>query len=120
MINRPETRDLLAEARQVLLDSLVPELGGERKYEALMIANAMGMAIREQEQREAGEAESTDVMLSRFLVGHALPEESGQGEQTLARALRERVVDGSDRELRAVLRAMTETRLKVNNPGYLK
>jgi hypothetical protein len=59
-------------------------------------------------------------MLSRFLVGHALPEESGQGEQTLARALRERVVDGGDRELRAVLRAMTETRLKVNNPGYLK
>ena len=27
MLNRPETRDLLAEARQVLLDSLVPELG---------------------------------------------------------------------------------------------
>jgi len=120
MINRPETRDLLAEARQVLLDSLVPELGGGRKYEALMIANAMGMAIREQEQREAGEPEATDGMLSRFLAAHALPEESGQGEQTLARALRERVVDGGDRELREVLRALTETRLKVNNPGYLK
>ena len=53
MINRPETRDLLAEARQVLLDSVAPELDGERKYEALMIDNAMGMAIREQEQREA-------------------------------------------------------------------
>jgi hypothetical protein len=120
MINRPETRDLLAEARQVLLDSLAPELSGERKYEALMIANAMGMAIREQEQQEAGEPEATDVMLSRFLAGHVLPEDPGQGEQTLARALRERVVDGGNRELREVLRAMTETRLKVNNPGYLK
>jgi len=120
MINRPETRDLLAEARQVLLDSLAPELGGERKYEVLMIANAMGMAIREREQQEAGEPEATDVMLARFLAGHGLPEESGKGEQTLARALRERVVDGGDRNLRAVLRAMTETRLKVNNPGYLK
>ncbi len=120
MINRPETRDLLAEARQVLLDSLAPELSGERKYEALMIANAMGMAIREQEQQEAGEPEATDVMLSRFLAGPVLPEDPGQGEQTLARALRERVVDGGNRELREVLRAMTETRLKVNNPGYLK
>lgn len=55
MINRPETRDLLAEARQVLLDSLVPELGGERKYEALMIANAMGMASanRNSKRRES-------------------------------------------------------------------
>ena len=120
MINRPETRDLLTEARQVLLDSVAPELDGERKYEALMIANAMGMAIREQEQREAGEPEATDVMLSRFLAGHALTEESGQGEETLARAIRERTLDGGDRELRTVLRAMTETRLKVNNPGYLK
>lgn len=119
MINRPETRDLLAEARQVLLDSVAPELDGERKYEALMIANAMGMAIREQEQREAGEPEATDVMLSRFLTGHALTE-SGQGEEALARALRERTLDGGDRELRGVLRAMTETRLKVNNPSYLK
>ena len=120
MINRPETRDLLTEARRVLLDSLASELDGERKYEALMIANAMGMAIREQELREAGESEATDVMLSRFLAGHALTEEPGQGEQTLARALRERVIDGGDHELRGVLRAMTETRLKVNNPGYLK
>jgi hypothetical protein len=49
-----------------------------------------------------------------------LTEESGQGEETLARALRERTLVGGDRELRTILRAMTETRLKVNNPGYLK
>jgi hypothetical protein len=120
MINQPDTRDLLAEARRVLLDSLAPELAGERKYEALMIANAMGMAIREQEQREAGEPEATDALVSRFLAEHALPEDPGQGEQTLARAIRERIVDGGDPELRSVLRAMTETRLTVNNPGYLK
>ncbi|MBW7469731.1 DUF6285 domain-containing protein [Marinobacter sp. F4218] len=120
MINEPDTRDLLAEARQVLLDSLAPELAGERKYQALMIANAMGVAIREIEQREQGEPETTDRSLSHFLAGHQLPDNPEQGEQTLARALRERRLDGSEPELRLVLRGMTEARLRINNPGYLK
>jgi Domain of unknown function (DUF6285) len=120
MINEPDTRDLLTEARQVLLDSLTPELAGEQKYQALMIANAMGMAIREIEQREQGEPEATDRSLSQFLAGHQLADDPIQGEQTLARALRERRLDGDDPELRSVLKGMTEARLRINNPGFLK
>lgn len=120
MINEPDTRDLLTEARQVLLDSLVPGLAGEQKYQALMIANAMGMAIREIAQREQGEPEATDRALSQFLAGHELPDDPSQGEQTLARALRDRRLDGADPELRSVLRGMTEARLRINNPGFLK
>ncbi len=120
MINEPNTKDLLAEARQVLLDSLVPGLAGEQKYQALMIANAMGMAIREIEQREQGEPEATDGLLARFLAAHQLSDDPSQGEQTLARALRERSLDGDDPELRSVLKGMTEARLRINNPGFLK
>ncbi|WP_372986353.1 DUF6285 domain-containing protein [Marinobacter sp.] len=120
MINEPDSRDLLTEARQVLLDSLVPELAGEQKYQALMIANAMGMAIREIEQRERGEPEATDQVLSKFLAGHQLQDDPLQGEQTLARALLERRLDGDDPELRSVLKGMTEARLRINNPGFLK
>lgn len=120
MINQPDTRDLLTEARQVLLDSLVPQLEGEQKYEALMIANAMGMAIRELDQRRQGEAETIDRSLSQFLAGQHLAGDPSQGEQTLARALRERQVDGADPELRTVLKSMTEARLRINNPGFLK
>ncbi len=120
MINDPDTRDLLTEAREVLLDSLVPGLAGEQKYQALMIANAMGMAIREIEQRAEDEPEATDRVLSQFLAGHQLPDDPLQGEQTLARALRERRLDGDDPELRSVLRGLTEARLRINNPGFLK
>lgn len=120
MINQPDTRNLLTEARRVLLDSLAPELAGEQKYQALMIANAMGMAIREIEQREQGEPEATDRLLSQFLAGHQLPDALSQGEKTLARALRERRLDDTDPDLRSVLRAMTEARLRINNPGFLK
>ncbi len=140
MINEPDSRDLLTEARQVLLDSLVRDLAGEQKYQALMIANAMGMAIREIEQRAQGEPEATDQAIARFLAGHQLPVDPAQGqqppargqtqgqspnalsqgEQTLARALRDRRLDGDDPELRSVLKGMTEARLRINNPGFLK
>ncbi|WP_339751390.1 DUF6285 domain-containing protein [uncultured Marinobacter sp.] len=120
MINQPETRDLLTEARQVLLDSVAPELTGERKYQALMVANAMGMAIRELEQREQGQSEQTDQTVQAFLAEQSLEASAGEAETALARAIRERHLDGADPALRSVLRTLTEGRLRINNPGYLK
>lgn len=126
MINQPETRDLLAEARQVLLDSVAPELSGEHRYQALMIANAMGMAIRELEQRDQGEPEQTDRALRAFLAQHSLEpvdsldDKAADAEAKFAQAIFERRLEGTDPVLRSVLRTLTETRLLINNPGYLK
>lgn len=120
MINQPETGDLLTEARQVLLDSVAPELTGERKYQALMVANAMGMAIRELEQREQGRPEQTDQTVRAFLAERALEATAGDFETALARAIEGRCLDGTDPALRSVLRSLTEARLQINNPGYLK
>lgn len=119
MINEPDTRDLLTEARSVLVDALVPDLSGDQKYQALMIANALGMAIREIEQREQGEPETADRLLSAFLAERQLSDQSSQGEEALAQALRERRLEGGDPQLRAVLKEMTEARLRINNPGYV-
>lgn len=120
MINQPETRDLLTEARQVLLDSVAPELAGEHKYQALMIANAMGMAIREIEQREQGQPEEIDQAVRAFLAQRSLDSKAAEAEGELARAIYERRLDGTDPDLRSVLRTLTEARLWINNPGYLK
>jgi len=120
MINQPETQDLLTEAREVLLKSLVPELAGARKYQALMVANAMGMAVRELEQRNRGEPSVTDHALLAFLSERSIETKSGLPEADLADAIRQRRLDGTDRELRSILRQMTETRLRINKPGYLK
>lgn len=120
MINQPETRDLLTEARQVLLDSVTAELTGEHKYQALMVANAMGMAIRELEQRERGEPEQTDQTVRAFLEERSPGDTAGEPEADLALAIRERRLEGADPALRAVLRILTEARLQINNPGFLK
>lgn len=120
MINQPETRDLLAEARRVLLDFVAPELAGEHKYQALMIANAMGMAVRELEQREQGQPGQTDRAVRAYLSEQSLDDTAAEAEADLARAILERRLDGTDPDLRSVLRTLTESRLRINNPGYLK
>ncbi|NMT63158.1 DUF6285 domain-containing protein [Marinobacter orientalis] len=120
MINQPETRDLLAEARRVLLDSIAPDLGGERKYQALMIANAMAMAMRELEQREQGQPEETDHTVRAYLAEHSIDGTAAEAEADLARAVFERRLDGTDPALRSVLRTLTEARLRINNPGFLE
>jgi hypothetical protein len=51
MDDRPDGAELLAVARATLLEDLLPELPQSRRYQALMIANAMAMARRELESR---------------------------------------------------------------------
>ncbi|MGO1499986.1 MAG: DUF6285 domain-containing protein [Marinobacter sp.] len=120
MINNPEIHDLLTEARQVLLNSLTPELTGERKYQALMIANAMGMAIRELGQSEQARVDEADRAVSELLDARSHPSHNVEGESSLAEAIRERRLDVRDKSLRDVLRALTEARLGINNPSHLK
>lgn len=121
MLNEPGTQDLLTEARQVLLDSLAPSLTGEQKYQSLMIANVLGMAIREIEQRQLGAIDQADQALSEFLSGTGVAlDKPEQAEQALAQGIREGRLDGADPGLRSVLKQITEARLSVNNPGFLK
>ena len=120
MINRPDNHDLLMEARQVLLNSLIPELTGARKYEALMIANVMSMAIRELGQSEQAKVKAADQAVSTFLEARSQPNPNVEGETSLAEAIRKRQLEGREPALRDVLRTLTEARLGINSPGYLK
>ncbi|HDZ38981.1 MAG TPA: acyl-CoA dehydrogenase [Marinobacter sp.] len=120
MINNPNIHDLLTEARQVLMNSLTPELTGARKYEALMIANVMGMAIRELGQAEQAGAEAADGAVRAFLEAQSELNHNVECEASLAEAIRERRLDGGDEALREVLRTLTEARLGINSPAYLK
>ena len=43
----PEGNDLLSIARKVLLNNLMPLLPVARRYDVLMVANAMGIAMRQ-------------------------------------------------------------------------
>jgi hypothetical protein len=52
MRERPDGADLLAVAREVLRRELLPLLPKEKAYDALMVANAMGIAERQLRQGE--------------------------------------------------------------------
>jgi len=58
MSDQPPAEELLRRARATLLEELLPALPSELHYPARMIANAMAIAARELEGREAREREA--------------------------------------------------------------
>ena len=68
--DRPDGAELLAVARATLLEDLLPELPQSRRYQALMIANAMAMARRELESRSlAAEGDALEQLASKLRAG---------------------------------------------------
>ena len=91
----PSGAALLASARRTFLDRLLPTLPDERRYEGLMIANAMGVAERELAGRRDVFDENERIELCRRL---------------------RRGIEGSDEELVARLGDDVVRRLRLANP----
>lgn len=125
MRNRPAGSELLQVARETLLKELLPHLPGEQNYPALMVANAMGIAARE---NEAGDTDlSQELAMFAQLYGDI--EKEGAQIATQLASLNARLVhdiragrfDGKSGErLRALLLQHVCTRLRISNPKYLK
>lgn len=96
--DRPDAAELLAVARKTLLEELVPALPEEKRYQALMIANALAIA-------------------GRALA--APPAEDLAGLEALAGEIRAGQHDG-DAALHARLLRWAEARTAVANPKALK
>lgn len=74
MREQPDGANLLATARELLRRELLPLLPKDRQYDALMIANAMGIAERQLQAGDAGwQAEAEE--LGRLLDKEAEPPE---------------------------------------------
>ena len=116
MHDHPTAPDLLSTARSVLLDQLLPTLAAEQRYTALMIANALIIASREQ---TAGSAldDARQSLLGRVdFDGDAGPIDDEQ----LCRALRAGRVDDQLLQLLDAFRDDIVARLSVSNPKYLQ
>jgi hypothetical protein len=122
---QPDALELLAIARETLLEELLPRLEGEARYQALMIASALAMAGRELAAGDGAERASLEHL--RGLYEHDRPPE-GEGtreamarlEARLAKDLRDGVLDGGPQyAVRRWLRARIEARLAVSNPKRL-
>lgn len=118
MHNQPDAQNLLLTARRLLLDQLVPELEGSRKYQALMIANAMGIAARES-VAGADNASEDSRECAEFLQRYSEVSAHSGDERELAAHLRARQLTGSDSELYALLLRLTERKLTISNPKFL-
>ncbi|MGE4369086.1 MAG: DUF6285 domain-containing protein [Burkholderiaceae bacterium] len=121
MNNRPAGSELLTIARRTLLDDLLPALPKDQHYSALMVANAMAIALRE---LQAAEQQPTGVPaeLQRFLDDIGAPDSasSQDGEQVLARFIRERrIAQEHMPRLHELLLSVTQGKLALSNPKYL-
>lgn len=118
-MNQPDARDLLATAREVLLQQLLPALPASLHYEARMIASAMAIAGREMAQALAC-AQAETQALARVLELHGQAEPSpAEARARVARNIRQGLYDerGSARErLLDALLTITREQLRISNP----
>ncbi len=123
MRERPFGPELLEVARQVLRERLLPRLPVECRYDALMVANAMGIAAREAEagtaplraelQRLAGlydEPPPEAVTPQEFLLALKA------ANQRLARGIRAGAFADREAAVRQHLRRTLADQLVVSNP----
>ncbi len=119
----PSAADLLDIARATILADVAPSLPEDKRYAALMAANALAIA-----GRELAAPDSTATELARLLdlvPGDAPPGEASaalrEANARLARAIREgRFDEGESRtRLLAHLRECVRARLAVSNPRAL-
>lgn len=99
MRDRPDAEALIAECLRVLREELAPDLRGEVRFKALMIANALGMAQREM----AAPADQAD----------------GEAAERLVAGLR-RGEGGGSAETYAAVKRDVEARVAISNPKALK
>jgi len=122
----PDAIKLLAIARATLLDKLLPHIPAELRYDALMIANAMAIAVREHANGEAA-AQAELVRLrglfderAKPLASDALEDELAGYRKRLATEIRNGRFDNAERA--ALLAHLAQTaagELAISNPKAL-
>jgi hypothetical protein len=123
----PDAIKLLAIARATLLDKLLAHLPEELRYDALMIANAMAIAIREQANGEAADAAELARLRGLFgeraepIASDALEDALAGYRKRLASDIRNGRFDGAELEsLLAHLAQTSADQLAVSNPKALE
>lgn len=122
---QPDALELLAIARETLLEQVLPALHGDARYQVLMIANAIAIASRE--LRPGAVDLAAELEFLHGLYVHDAPPAHERVEQALqrlearlARDLRGGELDGGPQlAVRRLLRRRIESRLALSNPTRL-
>src|SRR5262245_7545178 len=127
MNDRPDARNLLETARNALIADILPALSAGSRYTALMIANAMAIALREM---DAGDAPLTaEAARLRALLPECGEAPAGTPLRDVVQSYNRRLIEAIDggrfddaerAALLAHLRQTTEAKLAVSNPKMLR
>ena len=113
--------DLLAIARSVLRDELLKALPDHKRYEALMVANAMAIAAREATLGPiTAPPPSFSKSLSGLLDQNAEPEELVSGLIERLRKDEFNPENPKTQNLQQILMLEADRKVQVSNPRYLK
>ena len=127
--DRPDAAELLEIARAALRESVLPELSGEARFSALMVANAMAMAIRELQQGAGLDRDARDDLATLYGDDAASADtasaDAASAEDLPARLARDirtgRFDTGAAAErVHRLLLADVRRRLAIGNPRYLE
>ena len=121
--------ELLAEARRTLLDTIMPSLPANLRYDGLMVANAMAITLREITDGDAAREEILRALAGLSDGAASTPHDAKRDdsaiaplERRLANDVRNGVFDepGPARDrIRRALRTITAARLRLSNPKAL-
>ena len=130
MQDRPTSSELLQAARDAFVRDLLPEITGEKRYVALMVANALAILGRDLESNTA--FLKKEMTRLQGLLGISLPEikdldplraEVERLNCQLVAQIRAGAFDeleAAGTRLQAHLVATTHEKLAINNPKYLR
>lgn len=126
MTRRADTVTLLEAARRALIDAVAPELSGGEKYQVLMAANAIAIALRD--LSEDSTPDTTELDLFERLYGAEQVEIAGEDAVIRLSALNRRLCeeirgghwDESSQALVDLLVHQVRGRLSRSNPKFLE
>ena len=115
MRDRPQGADLLAEARRVLANTVLPNLTSDTRYQALMVIRAMNLAEHELRANPRIEVKLNDQLRKLVANEGTLPELFS----LLSKRIRNDDFDASE-DLYAFLRLVVAFKLRDTNPSKVK
>jgi len=119
MRDKPDGKDLLEVAELTLKQDILPDLEGDARYQALMIASAMRIAKRQMDGIDAPEQERRDLLdLLACDAGDVL-----SLNKLLVQKIRQgNIAEGSKEyhKIQVHLLKVAEMKLQISNPGYQK
>ena len=116
-MNRPDAPELLAAARETLMNDVFPAVPEHLRYEVRMIASAMGIAAREAAAQSQTEVDLFSEVLPESIAVSSTS--SDDARRTIAKAIRAGVFDTPGAQQEKLQVALAETvynALMISNP----